>query len=357
MYSFCTLFDSNYLDKGLVTINSLQKYIEQEKIYVLAMDEKCYAILTNYYASRENVIIISLKEFENDELKEIKKTRSRAEYCWTCSASLIAYVLEYYKEEYCTYIDADLCFYSDPRCVIQEMDEQNKTVQIIEHRFRMNYDGKLQQLNSGRFCVEFMTFKNVDSAKRVLDVWRKQIIGNCSASMDMNTFGDQMYLNSWEEDYDCVWVTRKNGAGVAPWNFNRYKFSRISEKRIMLFFDEEKEEIPLIFYHFHHISYICEDEVNINVRIRYWKVDEHLVQKLYVDYLREVEKQKDFLAKKYGFRPMYRAIKKAKKEKIDIYGILTRPKFVWRMRYTIENTIRIALFTKKDIIDLGSIKG
>lgn len=355
MYSFCTLFDSNYLDKGVVTINSLQKYIEKDRIYILAMDEKCHNILRNYYSSNKNIVIISLEEFESDELKEVKKTRNRAEYCWTCSANLIVYVLEFYKENYCTYIDADLYFYEDPRCIIRKMEEQNKTVQIIEHRFKMNYDGKLQQLNSGRFCVEFMTFKNVESARKVLDVWKKQILGNCSESMDMNTFGDQMYLNSWEDDYDCVWVTQEKGAGVAPWNFNRYKYSRSIDDKIMLFFDKEKEEIPLIFYHYHHISYLSEEEVNINVRIRYWKIDECLMKKLYIAYLEEIEKQKDFIASEYGFRPMFKAIKKIKKEKIDLYGMVTRPKFIWRMRYTIANIVRVLLFAKKDVIDLKNM--
>ena len=33
-------------------------------------------------------------------------------------------------------------------------------------------------------------------------------------------------------------------------------------------------------YPFHHISYLNENEVNINVRTRYWKVDKELVQKM-----------------------------------------------------------------------------
>lgn len=355
MYSFCTLFDSNYLDKGLVTIESLKRYIGREKVYILAMDSKCFELLVKWYKRETDIIIISLDEFENDELKAIKKSRSRAEYCWTCSASLIAYVLDFYHEEFCTYIDADLCFYSDPRCIIQEMEDQNKTVQIIEHRFKLNYDGKLQQMNSGRFCVEFMTFKNEDKSREVLETWRKQIIDNCSEDSDMNSFGDQMYLNSWEDDYDCVWVTKQIGAGVAPWNINRYILKKAVGNKIVLFFDEGKKETPLIFYHFHHISYLSETKVNINIRIRYWKVDEELVKKLYVDYLRRIELKRSILGKEYGYKNIGVVAGTTRKNKINFYKALQRPKLIWRIRYAIANLVRIFLFTKKDIINLQEL--
>ena len=42
---FCTLFDSNYLDKGLVLYDSMCKHMSQFKLYVFACDKKCYEIL------------------------------------------------------------------------------------------------------------------------------------------------------------------------------------------------------------------------------------------------------------------------------------------------------------------------
>ena len=113
MLTFCTLFDSNYLDKGLVLYDSMKECMENFKLYILAMDEKCREILNEMNLS--NVVVISLREFEDEEMLQIKSVRSRAEYCWTCTASLIDYVFETYREEYCTYIDSDLCFYKNPQ--------------------------------------------------------------------------------------------------------------------------------------------------------------------------------------------------------------------------------------------------
>ena len=111
MLTFCTLFDSNYLDKGLVLYESLKNVMTDFKLYILAMDDKCCSILKEQQL--KNVVVISLQEFEDEELLEIKKQRSRAEYCWTCTASFIDYVFETYNEEYCTYIDSDLYFYKN----------------------------------------------------------------------------------------------------------------------------------------------------------------------------------------------------------------------------------------------------
>ena len=96
MLTFCTLFDSNYLDKGLVLQESLEKVIPDYKLYILAMDKQCESILKQLQLN--HVVVISQEEFEDEELREIRKERSRAEYCWTCSASLIDYIFETYKE-------------------------------------------------------------------------------------------------------------------------------------------------------------------------------------------------------------------------------------------------------------------
>ena len=81
------------------------------------------------------VTVVSSDEFETDELKEVKKERSKAEYCWTCTPSVISYVLRKYDVPDCTYIDSDLFFYSDPAVLISELDQHNKNVLITEHRF------------------------------------------------------------------------------------------------------------------------------------------------------------------------------------------------------------------------------
>ena len=62
-YALCTLFDSNYLDKGLVLYKSLEKYASCFTLYVLSMNDKCYEVLTDL--NYEHLIPIRLADFEN----------------------------------------------------------------------------------------------------------------------------------------------------------------------------------------------------------------------------------------------------------------------------------------------------
>ena len=119
MMTLCTLFNVNYLDKGLALYESLENVSNNFVLYVLAMDDKCYEILSDL--KLPHIIPIKLIDFENEDLLKVKPTRSIGEYCWTCSSNLIRYVIDTYKPEYCTYIDADLFFYSDPYQIIEEM--------------------------------------------------------------------------------------------------------------------------------------------------------------------------------------------------------------------------------------------
>ena len=69
MLTFCTLFDSNYLDKGLVLYESMEKVMSEYKLYVLAMDEKCNAILRTM--KLPHMVVISNSSLSSNSSVEI----------------------------------------------------------------------------------------------------------------------------------------------------------------------------------------------------------------------------------------------------------------------------------------------
>ena len=298
MLTFCTLFDSNYMDKGLVLYESLKEVTENFKLYILAMDDQCYSVLC--HMNLENVVAISLEEFEDVELLGIKKQRTRAEYCWTCTASLIDYVFEKYKEEFCTYIDSDLYFYHDPSVLIQEMCNANCSVQIVKHNFGTNKRALEKEKHSGKYCVEFNTFKNDSYGREVLTAWKKQCRDHCS--MAPGEMGDQKYLSNWPETYGKVHVLQHLGGGVAPWNIARFKYDN-KEKKILLE-RKSKEVYDLIFYHYHHLEYLSQKSININVFKEELFVNQELVLDLYIPYLNKLQTAKKMLTTQYGFTPL-----------------------------------------------------
>ena len=291
---FCTLFNSGYVDKGLALINSLKKAAPGFRLYVFAMDSRAFDLLREL--TPENVVCIDVASLENEEMLAVKKSRSFAEYCWTWTPLTIRHVLERYGEPICTYIDADMYFYSDPATLIAEMREAGKEVMIVKHRFPTR-KGQDPEKKYGTFCVEFNTFLNTTPARAVLDEWADDCLRSCSYNKGTETHGDQKYLEEWTAKYDCVHILRNVGGGVAPWNVARYTFS-LRDGDIWLTDGETGESDPLCFYHFQNVRYLPFGLLNINVDKR----DRFLKERIYRRYLDEIYGIRTALAKDYGVR-------------------------------------------------------
>lgn len=311
---FCTLFDSNYLDKGLVMFESLSDVAEDFKLYILAMDDKCYAVLKEINDDR--LIAVSLRDFENDEMKKAKATRSRAEYCWTCSSCLIEFVIKNYEESMCTYIDADLYFYSNPDVLLDEME--NYEVQIVEHRFENTISGRASIASSGRFCVQFNTFKNSTHSMNLLSWWKEQCLKKCGIiDKKSKSAGDQGYLNDWDK-YPFVQILKNEGGGLAPWNIGQYKLEKKNNSVINIVNRRSNKKFELVFYHFHNIDYLDDNLVDIYVYRNNWKVDDSLVESIYIPYLKKLAEKKKYLKNTFDVYPMIKSHPGLNKTKIKI---------------------------------------
>ncbi|MDR2240975.1 MAG: hypothetical protein LBE33_11095 [Zoogloeaceae bacterium] len=236
---FCTLFDSNYLLKGVAMLRSLKENCPEAHIHVLCMDERTQKIL--HMLDMSFVTCIPLVAIESHALLAAKQTRSVAEYCWTLSPSLPWYVLQNNSRiNFITYVDADLLFYSPVQPLFDEIG--NASVAIIEHRFATQF----RQLEvNGRFCVEWVSFRRDAQGMACLSRWREQCIEWCYSRSEDGRFGDQKYLDEWPQQYEKLHILQHIGAGVAPWNYAQYDFCMNEQGKITI------NGALLIFYHFH----------------------------------------------------------------------------------------------------------
>lgn len=299
--TLCTLYNSLYLDKGLVVYDSLIECAKDFELYVLCMDDKCYEVLSNL--DKPRLIPIKLSDFEDDRMKEAKKNRSLVSYMWTCSSVLIKYILDRYKPEICTYIDADMYFYHDPQVLVDEMVAAGKSVQIIPHRFSPSKVHVAEK--AGIYCVEFNTFKNDESGRTVLNAWVEQCLENCSDHFDGKSFGDQMFMDAWPVKYpDIVNICKHPGAGLAPWNLEWY--SNYNEVDHTLYFKKNGMICDVIFYHFQGIVYNSRSEVNTTILYGEPDVDYKMVDCFYIPYLRKIEIVKKLLEELYKIKTLIR---------------------------------------------------
>ena len=295
--TFCTLFNINYLDKGLALYDSLELVTTDFCLYVLAMDDKCYEVLCDI--KRKKLVPIKLEDFETEELVSVKKDRKLGEYFWTCSSWIISYILDNYSPEYCTYLDADLFFYSDPSVIITEMKRKRASVQVISHHFIKLIEEETSRI-VGKYCVECNTFRNDRNGRMLLDIWKRQVIEHCSLDGDGVYWGDQKYLDNWVDDYDFVIASDNIGAGVAPWNISQYIFSFESKdngQSISVKRNSRKEK--LLFYHFENIEYIDDHTVNASLVLS-WGINKHTITSIYIAYLEHQRSIKTFLSCEYG---------------------------------------------------------
>lgn len=282
-YNFCTLFDSNYLTRGLALYYSLEKHCADFHLYIFAFDEKCYEVLKEINLS--HATIISLTEFEDDKLLKVKPSRSKAEYCWTSTSSTILYVLEKYKVDMCTYLDADIYFYSSPQPIFDELG--SKSILITEHCYSPQYN---KEVKSGKYCVQFITFKNDEYGLKALKWWCERCIEWCYARYEDGKFGDQLYLDDWTERFEGVHVLQHLGGGIASWNVQQYQFTNENNR---LFGTETRSgnKFEVIFYHFHYLKFFTNGKVELGRRL----LSKNVIDIFYKTYIHELDKLKSHI--------------------------------------------------------------
>jgi len=295
---FCTLFDSNYLDKGITLYKSMERCIPDFRLYVFAFDDKCYEVLKKENYS--NLIPVSLNEFETPELLKVKEERTRAEYCWTCSPWIVKYVIDHYNEPICTYIDADMEFFSSPQPVFDEMRKKGCSTIIVPHRFKDEQAEKEAHDKQGSYCVEFNTFVNDKNGYEALSWWADRCLEWCFYAVPGTTewYGDQKYLNVFPEKFDGVMICGHYGIGLAPWNIKLVEYSGDNESIPQIKVVKTGEEFPVVIYHFENVAFITPHVLHASSRTE----DMELHRAIYASYIKRLIENRSYIEEKYGLK-------------------------------------------------------
>lgn len=241
MRYYCTLFDKGYLNKGLALHLSLVKHSSGPfRHFILCLDDTTYDILSRLQLPSASLIRID--EFEDDELRAVKASRTIKEYYWSLSPSLPTYVLKKHPEiDMITYLDSDLFFFSSPEPIFQAFGDSS--VLIIPHNLP---PGKKQkEKDVGAFNVGLLIFRNDTDGRACLEWWRQRCNEWCYEIVEPTRFGDQKYLDYFPEKFRGVKILTHHGADLAGWNIKNFE-GKIAQKGGQIMIDGD----PLIFFHF-----------------------------------------------------------------------------------------------------------
>src|SRR5882762_10060410 len=134
MRHFCTLFDRNYIARGLALHRSLVRHCGDFMLHVLCLDAATLDVLRALALPRTELITIEALEHGDHDLREARNDRTQLEYYFTCKPVLLGYVLDHDASvSRLEYLDADLYFFSDPSAAEDEYAE--RAVALSPHRF------------------------------------------------------------------------------------------------------------------------------------------------------------------------------------------------------------------------------
>ena len=247
MRHYCTLFNRNYLIKGLAMYRSLERVSNRFCLHILCMDDETAAILDGL--ELRSAHIIRLAQFETPELLSVKHDRTIAEYCWTCAPCLLCHVLDTVPEiDFLTYLDADLLFFTSPEPIFDEVGSDSTV--IVEHRFSPKFE---DAIINGRYNVQWVGVRRDAFGLETIRWWRDRCIEWCYYRLEDERMGDQKYLDQWTTRFKGVHELRHIGGGVAPWNFANYDIREVGNTI-------QIDGVPLIFYHFHSFRLLENNE-------------------------------------------------------------------------------------------------
>lgn len=219
MEHFCTLFDLGFLPQGIALHASLRRHMPESVLWILCMDDEARSALETL--DLPGVRLLSLGEVETPDLLAVKPGRSRGEYCWTLTSSLMCHLLE--REPgiaRLTYLDADVWFLDTPARLFSFMDESDAHALITPHDYDPEHD---QSSRSGRYCVQFVPVRNTSEGMTILRWWRDRCIEWCFARQEAGRFGDQKYLDQWIPLFGKdVLELPDPSLTLAPWNARRH---------------------------------------------------------------------------------------------------------------------------------------
>ena len=239
---YCTYFDSTYLPRGKVMLDSLRHVGETGPVLVLALDDDSHDRLDDL--NLLNVKVVSLEQIEATfpQLLIAKTNRSRIEYVFTLTPWISLYARSLWPDaEWVTYLDADLGFFSSCQPIYDAM--QGASVGIIPHRF---HPKNAWRSIFGTYNVGWVSFRNDPEGSNCLQWWANSCVDWCFDRPEGGKFADQGYLDSFSRVAPSTALIQHPGANVAPWNLASHDLSLDASSVLV---DGER----MIFFHFHGI--------------------------------------------------------------------------------------------------------
>jgi len=207
------------------------------EVKVLCHDSETESWVRNLGKSNIQVIDYGQISVAFPELDLARSNRTLLEFYFLLTPYLIKWLFLEFNPTIAVYVDADTYFFSDPTNVLDLFDSKN-SVAIVPHRFSAR-DKYMEKY--GKYNVGWLAFRNDTEGNTVLNFWMTSCLNSTSKVASESIFGDQKYLDLFQEISTSTQVIVHAGVNAAPWNCRNVKI--IGD---VIYIEDE----PLYLYHY-----------------------------------------------------------------------------------------------------------
>jgi hypothetical protein len=242
MHHYCTLFDSNYLSRGLALHRSLRRHARDFTLHVLCLDTATRQALASLALPSVELITLEALQDWDPDLRAVRASRTPAEFYFTCKPYLLRYLLARARDlDRLSYLDSDLYFFSDAAQVEREC--AGSSIALSPHRFgpRSAHRRKYGEFNAGWVSVDGSA-----EANRFVEWWRDRCLEWCSMLVEDSRFADQKYLDRVPVLFAGTYILSHPGMNLGPWNIVPGGIACPASGTTV-------GRRPLVFFHFHNV--------------------------------------------------------------------------------------------------------
>lgn len=276
MRHYCTLFDRNYLPRGLALHRSLMRHGGEFLLHVLCLDGATRQALSSLALPRTALISLDDLEARDPELRAVRPGRAPAGFYFTCKPVLLGYLLEHHADaQRVTYLDSDLYFFSDAASAEREF--AHSPVALSPHRFSAHNEHRARY---GRFNAGWVSVDCSGEARRFVRWWRDRCIEWCNLVVEDTRFGDQKYLDRVPELFPGTAVVA-GAINLGPWNLDP-GVVQLSANGVTI------GGRPLVVFHFHGVQRMLFDVYDCGLYEYRVHLSPEIRDGIYRPYLREL---------------------------------------------------------------------
>ncbi|HWA38223.1 MAG TPA: hypothetical protein VG873_10195 [Burkholderiales bacterium] len=240
MRLYCTLFDRNYLTRGLALQRSLERHGGAYRLYILCLDEVTREALSALALPNTGLVTLDELQKADPALAAARANRSPVEFYFTCKPVLMTHALAQHPgAPRVEYLDSDLYCFADPAPL--EREYEASSVALSPHRFSA---ANAHLLQYGRYNAGWVSAAGTPEGRQFLAWWRERCLEWCRITVEETRFGDQKYLDAVPSLFPSARAVPHPGLNAGPWSISEREVS-LADGRVRI--DGE----PLYFFHFH----------------------------------------------------------------------------------------------------------